>query len=347
MNEEQAKELWSALLRGWRDSDVTADFGAREGYPSRRTIQRFVQVHKIRSKPGATATDVENAGIWRDRELVDQVNRWWDNWQQLATPEKPISAGRSVSEDSHHAEASGHWPGLRDTARRLGLEVSGGAPFPQLLGFRWSTSFDQNGALKLTSGRSSIRYALNVESTPLMGSLWEHLEDGGLKDLLARWVDKIPSRKAAIDDVVLRVKASELLRGYSKVDVDPEPEAKGITDWFVRTAVLWACEDRCERRRPNGTIEIETIGSKATNVLMLHREEGGYAPLAFHTDQKKLDGLLRDHAKLVEVASFNINELGLPRAHKDFMELGRRVIEVTERVAAMAVFTGRCYLYPT
>ncbi|MFC1944612.1 hypothetical protein ACFLX5_03875 [Chloroflexota bacterium] len=243
-------------------------------------------------------------------------------------------------------EQSGHWPRLRQTARKLQEQLS--APLDQLLGFsRWR---DHNPALTLVSAGQDLTVTLQVEQEVLYDALKCHLPDDRAWSLLDEWKTKVKDISQGLERLCAWVRQQQEMKGKQWLSREESfLEALGLTDQFTKLIVKNSVEDAYFNRSVEDTFYRSCMEKEYEQRLLQggNRHElvcqDAYV-IAVSEDSGELEDLKHLHKDLRDRIR-DIPELkALLKAYREREEVKEALDKELDRIANLAIFPRICDL---
>ena len=237
-----------------------------------------------------------------------------------------------------------HWPALRQTAEDLRVQVNGGIPFAQVLGFPWRT-VDYNGGLVI-SGTGSVRLSLTSEESQLFGGLQEHLPSHKAWSSLSSWRRQGRALHDALHWALEQVMEDPELKGHSLITrEDIENGADGITDFFPKSIALERAEQACGLGPKSHEFEVIEPSNARLTLLRWTRYSSSYVDLAASDNPDDLERLKKVHREIGERLLAGPEMATVERAYGSLGMTTKTLDSHLERIALLVEVPGTCSLY--
>ena len=238
-----------------------------------------------------------------------------------------------------------HWPELTETAKKLHAGVAGGAPLPQLLGFPWNSSPNQNGELVI-SEREEEPDSLATERSPLATALREHLPSHTVWTLLERWKTAVRALAATLRTAVKEAEIASDLHERGLITVEEiERGGVGFTRWYPASEILDSAERRLVQIRHLHGYEIWPPSRQRKWTLVWTRDASSHIVLAAFDDEVHARLSIAVHQELSQDMLAHPCLVSVDNAQQKLVLATGLVEAELEAISHWVVFPGGCSLY--
>lgn len=335
-----AINVWSRLDAGESRRDI-----ATQGGPSETTVRRLATAMDL-FDANRPLGDLNLATGWA-LAMCGKVKGYWENYQaNRVKVENPRGPGRSRDagnkENPAQAERSGHWRDLRSLARKIGDSLA--AELPSLLGFKW---FSVPPA-PVRGANGQLELVIDQEERLLLNALKQHLPGHDVWKLERSWLDSVARLTEVLENLVAWAERHALLASWPRVSrEEAQGGKKGFTEQFARMLVLERAEERCGLPRARWDWEfVQPNGDRTWWELRRTKNQSTFKLVASSPDKAELDALTQCYADILREMAV-INEVQeLVKAYDQTTQLREQLRDQLLNIANLAVFTGRCELWP-
>ena len=327
--------FWTQLAQGTLVLEAIANSMKTSRHGSPQTYKRLAKFHS-RMKAGEFERGRPVIADWGVK-YSDQMIAAWLSWERRFDTESPRVKSGTGNEDGGSDLTRRLWAELETVAEQLSLEASGGVPLAHALGFPWRYGRDYNSALRL--GRNGC--SLAVEDESMVPLLKENLPDERLWNHFAAWKEAVMQFVSSLDAVVVEGKTISEVPSSEWIVGDPEAGAVGMTEFFVKAAVLDSGEKTCGLRQANHELRVEHHGRHSADALMFYRDSSDFVPLAYDPVSSSLEELKRTHTDLVRRLSKTDSMANLKLAHEGLVSATAALLRRAREISSGAAFLGR------